>query len=191
MITYEHLRGKPDAFASPTGMAVAVFGACLSAQTQCHQAATHIKRGQKPRRRAPGVGHPRNPMERTRLLMALGRLRVYPIHEVLGLLFHPERGNSEDKVQDVLEALETLADFSFERPITEWKKLGTIVAVTSPFPQVRPVIDAEEQQIERPQGNDRQATIDGRGPASTDHRTIVLTWAAPRRPLLHERFRHE
>jgi hypothetical protein len=109
------------------------------------------------------------------------------------VLFHPERGNAGDNVQDVLEALETLADFSFERPTTERKKLGTVVAVMSPFPQVRPVIDAEEQQIERPQGKDRQATIDGRGPASTDHTTTVtvLTWAAPRRPLLHERSRHE
>jgi hypothetical protein len=41
MITDEHLRRKPDAFASPTGMTVAVFDALLSAQTQCQQAATH------------------------------------------------------------------------------------------------------------------------------------------------------
>jgi hypothetical protein len=60
MITDEHLRRKPDALASPTGMTVAVFDAFLSAQTQCQQAATHTKRGQTSHR-APGAGSPHDP----------------------------------------------------------------------------------------------------------------------------------
>jgi hypothetical protein len=97
MITSERLRRKPGAFSSLTGMTVTefdtLFDAFLLAQAQRRQSATHTKRGQQPRRRAPGAGHPRAHDERTRLLMALVWLRVYPTDEILGLLFDLEKGN--------------------------------------------------------------------------------------------------
>ena len=149
MITYERLRRKPVAFKSMTGLTAAefdsLFDAFLPAQTQRRQAATHTKRRPQPRRRAPGAGHPRTHDERTRLLMALVWLRVYPTYEVLGLLFDLEKGNAWDNVQDVLATLETLAVFAFERPTAERKRLGSVTAVMDAFPQVRLVIDAKEQ----------------------------------------------
>jgi hypothetical protein len=160
MITHERLRRKPVAFKSMTGMTVAefdtLFDAFQPAQAQRRQAATRTKRSRQPRRRAPGAGHPRAHDERTRLLMALVWLRVYPTYEVLGLLFNLEKGNVWDNVQDVLASLETLAVFAFERPTTERKRLGTVAAVMDAFPQVRLVIDGKEQRIERPEGYERQ-----------------------------------
>lgn len=160
MITYERLRRNPVAFKSMTGLTAAefdsLFDAFLPAQTQRRQAATHTKRRPQPRRRAPGAGHPRTHDERTRLLMALVWLRVYPTYEVLGLLFDLEKGNAWDNVQDVLATLETLAVFAFERPTAERKRLGSVTAVMDAFPQVRLVIDAKEQRIERPEGEERQ-----------------------------------
>lgn len=160
MITYERLRRKPVAFKSMAGMTVpefdSLFEAFPPAQVQRRHAATHTKHGRQPRRRAPGAGHPRAHDERTRLLMALVWLRVYPTYEVLGLLFDLGKGNAWDNVQDVLASLETLAVFTFERPTTERKRLGTVAAVMDAFPQVRLVIDGKEQRIERPEGYERQ-----------------------------------
>lgn len=56
----------------------------------------------------------------------------------------------------MLATLETLADFPFERPATGRTKLGSIGAVMDAFPQVRLVLDAQEQRVRRPQDNDRQ-----------------------------------
>jgi hypothetical protein len=50
MITYERLSSTPGASTRPTGMTVAVFDTVLPAQTQCHHAATHTRRGPTPRR---------------------------------------------------------------------------------------------------------------------------------------------
>jgi hypothetical protein len=160
MITYERLRLKPAAFKSLTGLTVpefdSLFDTFLAAQVQRRQEATHTKRRSQPRRRAPGAGHPRAHDERTRLLMALVWLRVYPTYAVLGLLFELEKSNAWDNVQDALATLETWTVFPFERPAAERKRLGSVAAVMDAFPQVRLVIDAKEQRIERPQGYERQ-----------------------------------
>jgi DDE superfamily endonuclease/Helix-turn-helix of DDE superfamily endonuclease len=160
MITYPRLSRKPTAFRSMTGLTPAEFEALLedflAAQVRRRQAATRTKRSRQPRCRAVGAGHPYAHDDRSRLLMTLIWLRVYPTYEVLGLLFDLEKSNAWENVQDVLATLETLADFPFERPTAERKKLGSVAAVMDAFPQVRLVIDAKEQRVERPEGDDRQ-----------------------------------
>jgi hypothetical protein len=160
MLTYARLHRKPTAFKSVTGMTPDEFEALhddfLAARDRRRRAATRTKRGQKPRQRAAGAGHPHAHDDRTRLLMTLFWLRVYPTYEVLGLLFDLDKGQAWRNVQDVLATLETLADFPFERPAAERKKLGSIGAVMDAFPKVRLVIDAKEQRVRRPQGDERQ-----------------------------------
>ena len=141
MITYERLSSTPGASARPTGMTVAVFDSFLPAQTQCHHAATHTRRGPTPRR------------------------------------------------LDVRAALVTLAGFTDQHPTSAGKPLSAVVGVSNATFQLRPPLDAEERAIEFPPGAGRQAKM-GSGPASPDHRTTGLSWAAPPRPL-HERSRHE
>ena len=55
-----------------------------------------------------------------------------------------------------MAVLETLADFPFERPAAERKKLATKAAVMEAFPQVAVIIDAKEQPFRRPRGWERQ-----------------------------------
>lgn len=153
MITYEALVRRPAAFLSLTGHSVAAFDALLAvfapAHEQCRRTATVTRRG-RPRRRAVGAGAVYTHDLPTRLLMVLIWLRIYPTFEVLGFLFSLDKTNVHATVGDLLATLETLADFPFERPSAERKKLHSVAAVMDAFPDVRLVIDSKEQRVQRP-----------------------------------------
>jgi hypothetical protein len=154
MITYESLCRRPAAFQSMTGFSVEAFQTLWGAFARAHEERCHAsqttKRGGKPRQRAVGAGRRYSHDLRTRLVMALVWLRIYPTYELLGFFFSLDKANARDNVLDVLVALETLTDFAFERPAEERKKLGTLQAVMDAFPDVCLVIDAKEQRIQRP-----------------------------------------
>jgi len=163
MITYESLRRRPNAFRSLTGYSPEQFDALFvefaPAHEQRRQAATTTRRKGAPRQRAVGAGGQYRHDLRTRLLVLLFWARVYPSLEVLGFFFALDKTNVHDIVHDVLATLETLAHFPFERPPAERKKLHSPAAVMDAFPEVRLVIDAKEQRIQRPKSSkeeDRQ-----------------------------------
>jgi transposase len=163
MITHELLRQHPAAFRSLTGHTPAQFEALFASFAPAHQQCCHAipltKREGKPRQRAVGGGPRHRHDLRTRLLMALLWARIYPSFEVLGFFFSLNKTNVHDTVHEMLATLETLADFPFERPSAERKKLHSVVAVMDAFPAVRLVIDAKEQRIQRPKStpeDDRQ-----------------------------------
>jgi hypothetical protein len=155
MHTYETMRHRPPAFKSMTGFCVeefeTLFGAFARAHEDRRHTATTTQRHGQPRQRAVGAGRRYSLDLRTRLVMALVWLRIYPTYEVLGLLFSLDKSNARDNVLDVLATLETMTDFAFERPAAERKKTGSVAAVMDAFPDVRLVIDAKEQRIQRPQ----------------------------------------
>ena len=126
MLTDETMRRRPAAFKSLTGFSVegfeTLFGAFALAHHDRCQTSLTTKRGHQPRQRAFGAGRRYAHDLRTRLVMALVWLRLYPTYEVLGVLFALDRANARDNVLDVLATLETLADFPFERPSTDRKK---------------------------------------------------------------------
>jgi transposase len=154
MISYAALCRRPGAFRSLTGESPEQFDALFTAFEPAHQqrtqAATTTKRGRQPRHRAVGGGRRFRHDLRTRLLIALFWARIYPSFEVLGFFFSLNKTNVHDIVQDMLATLETLADFPFERPAKDRKKLHSPAAVMEAFPDVRLVIDAKEQRCQRP-----------------------------------------
>ena len=154
MLTDETMRRRPAAFKSLTGFSVEGFETLFGAFARAHhdrcQTSLTTKRGHQPRQRAFGAGRRYAHDLRTRLVMALVWLRLYPTYEVLGVLFALDRANARDNVLDVLATLETLADFPFERPSTDRKKKRSVDAVMDAFPDVRLVIDTKEQRIQRP-----------------------------------------
>jgi DDE superfamily endonuclease len=163
MITYENLARCPSAFKSMTGFAVPEFDTLFLAVARAHDERCHAsgitKRHGQPRQRAYGAGRRFSHDLRTRLLIALIWLRIYPTFEVLGFLFSLNKTNVHDIVGDLLATLETMADFSCERPGTDRKKLRSVAAVMEAFPKVRLVIDSKEQAIQRPKSTpeeDRQ-----------------------------------
>ncbi len=154
MITYENLARRPSSFKSMTGFSVEAFQSLFHAFERAfddrrHASPTTKRRG-LPRQRAAGAGHPCSHDRRTRLLMTLIWLRLYPTFEVLGFLFSLNKTNAHDAVNEGLATLETLADFPFERPAADRKKLRSMAAVMDAFPDVHLVIDAKEQPIQRP-----------------------------------------
>jgi hypothetical protein len=160
MISYEKLCRHPAAFPSLTGLTRAEFDALLGrftrseADLRAHSGRT--RRHGNPRVRAPGAGHPYDHSTCDRLLLALVWLRVYPTYEVLGFFFDLHKRNAQLNARAALEVLDALDDFPFDRPGTDRKKLRSAAEVMAAFPQVRYIIDAKEQRLNKPRGEEAQ-----------------------------------
>jgi DDE superfamily endonuclease len=156
MLTWDLLAARPAAFVSLTGLSPAAFDVLAAEFAPAYQrhraAATTTRRDRQLRQRAPGAGGGYVHDLRTRLLMALVWLKVYPTYEVLGLLFSLHKRNAQLNVRDLLEVLETLDDFPFDRPPADRPKLASLAAVMGAYPAVRLVIDSKEQRLYRPGG---------------------------------------
>lgn len=160
MITYESLSARPAAFASLTGFTLAGFEPVYQdfAAAYAKDRAASLPRAGQSRKRAAGGGTPFSQDGRTRLLMALVFLRVYPTYEVLALFFSLHKANAQRGVVKVLAALQAHTVFVCERPAEDRKKLRSVQAVMDAFPGARLVIDAKEQRIQRPGGSDESGT---------------------------------
>lgn len=160
MITYDRLAKTPKAFPALTGLTRdefdRLFMAFEAAAEAVRAASTHTKRDSRKRTRAAGAGRRHTLAPRTRLLSALVWLRVYPTYELLGWLLGLDKSNAWHNTQDVLEVLDTMTDFPFDRPDPDRRKLQTAEAVMDAFPEVRVIVDAKEQAFHRPAGWDRQ-----------------------------------
>src|SRR5262249_42900844 len=155
MLRLEQLTAKPHAFVSLTGLNPAAFEALYAdfgPAYQRYRAATDTtRRERRPRRRAPGGGAPHALDLRHRLLLALVWLRVAPAWGGPGFCSGRDRGNARRNLLDVLEALELLEDFPFDRdPPDRPARPRSLAAVMEAFPAVRLVIDSQEQRIHRP-----------------------------------------
>jgi DDE superfamily endonuclease len=160
MLSYEELCRHPAAFPSLAGMTRPEFDDLLErfarAEAALRANSDRTRRGGSPRRRAAGAGRHYAHGAADRLLMALLWLRVYPTYEVLGFFFALHKRNAQLNVLAALEALDALADFPFDRPGRDRKKLRSAAEVMAAFPQVRLIIDAKEQRVNKPQGEQAQ-----------------------------------
>ena len=158
MFRYQDVQGRPAVFRSLTGMDTTAFEALFADFDAAYQAArsasTGTRRGGQPRRRAPGAGRRHALDLRDRLLMALVWLRAYPTYELLGFFFGLHNGNANRNVAEVLAVLDSLGDFPFDRPDRDpgREPLASVEAVMGAFPEVRLVVDTEEQRVRRPTG---------------------------------------
>jgi hypothetical protein len=157
MLTYQNLSARPAAFRSMTGLSVSDFDELYAQLAPAHAerlAQTLTKRHRKPRKRAAGAGKPHRHSLQDRLLLTLMWLRLYPTLEVLGFFFGLNKTNAEDNLKDVLATLDTMTDFIYERPAKDRPKMRSVQAIMDAFPDVCLVIDAKEQRIQRPGGED-------------------------------------
>lgn len=154
MFTYEYLAVRPAAFRSLCGLSVAEFDVLfpewLHAEQEKRSTTRTTRREKTPRQRAPGAGGQYRLDPRTRLLMALTWLKVYPTWEVLGCFFGVHETTAMRDAKDGLETLERLGTFPFERPR---KRHGrSLDAVLEAVPEVRVLVDSKEQRVRRPSG---------------------------------------
>jgi hypothetical protein len=153
MILYASVRKRPSGFKSLTGLTVAQFDALFVDFQKAHlRRVEQATQKGTPRQRAYGGGDKAHLCLRNQLLMTLAWLRIYPTYEVLGLLFDLHKSNAFRNTETVLATLDQMATFHYERPKRERKALGSLKQVMDLFPDVRLIIDAKEQRIERPKG---------------------------------------
>lgn len=167
MITYEKLRKKPQVAKSLIGMALTEFGLFYHEFESAHEerlrTSQKTRRGQKKRQRGIGAGRKHKYDLRDRLLMTLFWLKAYTTYELLGFFYDLDKTNIEDNLILILETLERMATFEFERPAAERKKLHSVAEVMDAFPDVRLIIDGKEQRVERPKNQkDKDGNVQDR-----------------------------
>lgn len=154
MITYEKLTQRPQAARSLIGMSLSEFDdlyaefSIVHAERRINSITT--KRGKRRRQRAVGAGAQHKHLLKDRLLMTLFWLRAYMTYEVLGFFYELDKTNIEDNLKDVLATLDEMTSFNYDHPKGKKSKLNSVSAVMDAFPDVRLVIDAKEQRIQRP-----------------------------------------
>lgn len=160
MLSDDELCRHPAAFPSLTGMTRGEFDDLLARFRQIEadlRADSRVtRRDGTPRRRAAGAGRRYEHDAADRLLMTLLWLRVYPTYEVLGFFFALHKRNAQLNVLTALEVLDDLPDFPFGRPGPDRKKTRSAAEVMAAFPAVRVIIDAKEQRINKPRGEEAQ-----------------------------------
>ena len=179
MLSHEELCRHPAAFPSLTGMTRAEFDGLLArftrAEADLRASSQTTRRDGRPRERAAGAGRRHEHGTADRLLMALLWLRVYPTYEVLGFFFGLHKRNAQLNVRAALDVLDSLSDFPFDRPGEGRKKARSPQEVMAAFPQVRIIIDAKEQRINKPVGEQAQRPYySGKKKAHTIKNQVVV-----------------
>jgi len=179
MLSYDELCRHPAAFPSLTGMTRAEFddllGRFRQAEADLRANSQGTRRDGRPRERKAGAGRRYEHGVADRMLMALLWLRVYPTYEVLGFFFALHKRNAQLNVLAALEVLDSLSDFPFDRPGPGRKKARSAGEVMSAFPAVRVIIDAKEQRINKPRGEEAQRPyFSGKKKAHTIKTQVVV-----------------
>lgn len=179
MLSYVELCRHPAAFPSLTGMTRPEFDELLArfarAEADLRANSDTTRRGGRPRERAAGAGRRYSHGAADRLLMALMWLRVYPTYEVLGFFFSLHKRNAQLNVLAAPEALDALSDLPFDRPGRDKKKARSAAEVMAAFPAVRVIIDAKEQRINKPRGEEAQRPYySGKKKAHTVKTQVVI-----------------
>lgn len=167
MITYEKLFKKPQVAKSLIGMALIEFDKFYLEFEKVHearlQASATTRGGKKKRQRIVGAGRKHKYDLRDRLLMTLFWLKAYTTYELLGFFYDLDKTNIEDNLHLLLETLGSMTSFNFERPKADRKKLSSVEEIMDAFPDVRLIIDAKEQRIERPKNKkDKDGNVQDR-----------------------------
>jgi len=167
MITYSKLLKKPQVAKSLVGMSLVEFDKFYAEFEKAHEArlqsSTTTRAGKKKRQRATGAGRKHKYDLRDRLLMTLFWLKAYTTYELLGFFYDLNKTNIEDNLNLILDTLTNMTSFNFERPKADRKKLSSVAEIMDAFPDVRLVIDAKEQRVERPKNKkDKDGNVQDR-----------------------------
>lgn len=160
MLTADAVARSPAVFPSLFGVTAAefetLFADYLAARDRLRAASRTTRRG-TPRVRAAGGGDTPKLDDRTRLMVALFWLRIYPTYEVLGFFFGLHKTNARHTARAVLAVLRTLDEFPLDDPDPAARRpVGSPADVMAAFPDVRLVIDGKEQRTQRPTGHAAQ-----------------------------------
>ena len=108
----------------------------------------YTRRDNMKRRRAVGGGRKHKYSLRDRLLMTLFWLKAHTTYKVLGTLYGLDKTTVEDYLKTVINILQTMPSFQFERPQPEVPKLRSMHEVTNAFPSLMLIMDLRNQYNE-------------------------------------------
>jgi hypothetical protein len=152
MITYEKILKKPQIANNLIGMSLAEFEKLYTEFERAHaervSALQYTRRDKLHRRRAMGAGRKHKYALRDRLLMTLFWLRAYTTYELLGLFYELDKTTIEDNLIDVLDTLERMANYNFERPHADLPKFRSVQEMMNAFPELRLIIDVKYEGVE-------------------------------------------
>jgi len=155
MLTYAQLKQCPRVMRSMTGLTLAEFEQLHRGVAAQYDAGEERRLARPGRKRARGAGRPFRDALEQRILLVLVWLRIYPTHEVMGMLFHLDQSTIGRRVAALLPLLRQVARQALRDPPTEERK-RTWPDLLRDFPEVVRLLDATEQRTRRPKDPDEQ-----------------------------------
>ena len=148
VLMYQKICRNPEVAMDLIGMSLAEFERLYNEFEIAYRAHENTRRDELKRRRAVGGGRKHRYSLRDRLLMTLFWLKAHTTYKVLGTLYGLDKTTVEDYLKTVINVLQTMPGFHFERPQPEVPKLRSMHEVTNAFPSLLPIMDSKNQYNE-------------------------------------------
>lgn len=179
MLTYQKLSKRPSHFLRYAGLTVEQFDRVYEQLTPQAKSAREERLSRPNRSRAIGGGRRYHLSLQDRLLMLLCYHRLYLSQALLGYLFHLDASN----ICRNLRELRPLVEMALPQPkrvlakvVETAKKISTPEELFHQFPDLKVIVDATEQPIQRPkEKKKRNAHYSGRRKRTTKKRQVTVT----------------
>lgn len=158
-----------------TGLSVEEFDQLYREVKQVYPDAEERRLARPDRIRKRGAGRKFRRDVRSRLLLVLTWLRVYPSYGVLGLLFNLDKSTICRNLKVMLSLLQQVTDTALPDLNTDDGGEDDLEAILAAFPQLKAIVDATEQRIRRPKDKEVQkAHYSGKKKAHTRKTQVVV-----------------
>lgn len=155
MLNYDRLRKRPKQFKSFTGLSVDEFDQILHKIKDSYKYYENKRLNSKKRKRAIGGGRKfKNPLC-DRILMCIINLRLNLTQIVLGYLFNLSDSNVCRDFSRIMNIIKEILPTSIYMT-KKGKKISSLEELYEIFPDLKAIVDAEEQPIQRPKDKEKQ-----------------------------------
>ena len=179
MLTYEKLARRPAHFLRFAGLTVEQFDPIVSALTRRVDAARRERLSRSSRQRAIGAGGKYRLALADRLLMTLCYHRLYLTQTLLGYLFDLDGSKVGRNLQEITPLLREVLptpERVLSKTLDTMKRIGTSEELFEKFPDLKLIVDATEQPVQRPNDKTkRNAHYSGRRKRPTKKRQVIVT----------------
>ena len=156
MITYQHLKGKPQVFRSFTGMTIVAFEELLLAFQRAYEEDLEARdqKREQPRQRRRGGGR-KGALRSTedKLVFILFYFKFYPVQVVQGYFFGLGQSQANEWVHRLAPILNRALGYEKQLPA---RKASQIEQILAACPGLEFIIDGTERPIRRPKDPDQQ-----------------------------------
>ncbi len=157
MLNHKKLAKKPKLFLSMTGVTPGQFyDLCPEIESQ-YKITEERRLSRNNRIRDIGAGRRFKHCRRDRILMALIHYRTYVTQGLLSLLFDLSQSNVSTGIRYMEPAIKSALSLP-DKKLAETRQISDIRELACAFPGLHAIIDASEQQIQRPKNKSMRKT---------------------------------